>query len=80
MTVHHIAKGTVIVVPEGAWRNGTGELRLRVQRVMHELNSHTPGWLWVEGVRLGNEHGHNRWLQALVRIDALPKGPHRTSN
>lgn len=77
MVVHHIERGTVIAVPAGSWRHGEGELRLQVARVLHELNRYEDQWIWVEGTRLGEQPC---WLQAMVRTDALPKGPHRTTN
>jgi hypothetical protein len=70
MVVHHIPRGTVVVVPEGCWRHGTGELRLQVARVLHELNRHETDWCWVEGTRLG---GRPRWIQAQIRVDTLPR-------
>jgi hypothetical protein len=65
-----IPQGTVLTLQSGDWKSGTGTLRLQVNRVMNEVR-HEPGWVWVEGTRHDNERGRH-WLQALVRIDALP--------
>jgi len=77
MTFVCVAAGTVVVLPAGAWRQGSDRrpadsLRIVVARVMHELDRHAGrGEVWVEGTRLDDEGRWGGVIQACARIDAL---------
>lgn len=40
-----IPSGTLLTVPSGDWKYGAGTLRMRVNRVMHEISRFEPGWV-----------------------------------
>jgi hypothetical protein len=66
-----IPAGTVVELPPGTWRYGDGLLRLRVERVLHELSRFYTDEVWLEGTRL-DPLRPGQWIQVLARIDALP--------
>jgi len=72
-----IPPGTVVELPAGTWRHGDGRLRLRVERVLYELSRFYTNEVWLEGTRLDPIRPGD-WIQALVRIDALPVEPATT--
>jgi len=69
-----IPPGTVVELPPGTWRHGDGLLRLRVERVLHELSRFYTDEVWLEGTRMDPIRPGD-WIQVLARIDALPVQP-----
>jgi len=68
-----IPAGTVLELPPGTWRHGEGVLRIRVERVLHELSRYYHEEIWIEGTRLHEDGSPDQWIQVLVRVDALPE-------
>lgn len=73
MTGPDVPPGTVLQLAAEQWQYADGPLRLRVLRVRHELSRYYDGrHVWIEGLRLDDAGRPGAFVQALVRIDALP--------
>ena len=65
--------GYEITIPDGAWKPGTGVLKLRVSMALHGQNKESDGWVWLAGVRLDGPL-RGAWIDVQVRLDQL-NGP-----
>lgn len=71
-----IPAGTLVEIPAGWWKHGEGNLRLQVQRVLHEISAYYEDEVWIEGTRFDDDGRQMGWWQALVPADALLDAVH----
>lgn len=70
---HLPAVGCVLHLNSGDIRYRTAGAAIRVDRVRTDISDWYDGdWVWVEGAELDPRGHPTVWIQALVRVDAIP--------
>ena len=71
-TVPDLAIGTVLQLDKEDWRYGGRPLRLRIERVLHEISHYYQDeWVWIVGEQLDHAGATQGRIEALVRVTAL---------
>lgn len=73
--VPDVPPDTVLELGAGQWRYGDGPLRMRVDRVRHDLSRYYDDQVWLEGWRLDEAGVPVEQVQALVPVRVLPRCP-----
>jgi hypothetical protein len=55
--LHGVGPGNIVIVPDGSWDHGSGELRIQVISI-GELGKPRAGWVNISGVALSANYVH----------------------